>query len=131
MKDDIGTTFTQEANVDVVPEKSKLTVTYANVEFVPLLRLGQSKKSVRLGAGVYGGYRLGSYSKIKYETNNLNVKDKERDGFYTNNLRYGVRARFGFKDIDLFANYDLNHLFVDGKGPADLNVISVGFILGD
>ena len=125
-----GTEFYQETAPEVTPIKSKLTVSYVNAEIVPVVKFGSNRNKMRVGAGVYGGYRLGSYAKINYETNNLEVKDKERNTFYTDNIRYGVRGRFGFKDIDLFVNYDLNNLFIADKGP-ELNAISIGFVLSD
>ena len=42
-----------------------------------------------------------------------------------NNLRYGLRLQFGFRDTDFFFNYDLNELFSAGKGPK-VNAFSFG-----
>jgi uncharacterized protein YxeA len=131
---------TIDPNLD--PVKSKLSATYLNASFVPLLDFAKGtrkvksfergslkytsykKRGIRIGAGVYGGYRLGSSTKVKTESS----KDKERGSYYMNNFRYGVRAQFGYKGLDFFANYDLNDVFVSGKGPS-LNAISFGIIL--
>jgi hypothetical protein len=78
--------------------------------------------------GVYGGYRLGSHSKIKFRQNDETDKDKEHSSFYLNNWRYGLRMRMGIKSLDLFFNYDLNELFSEGRGP-ELNAFSFGIIL--
>lgn len=124
------------------PIKSKLSSTYLNVSMVPMLDFAKGtrrvkslergsikytsykKRGIRIGAGAYAGYRLGSSTKVKTETS----KDKENGSFYMNNFRYGLRAQFGYKGLDFFANYDLNDVFVSGKGPS-LNAISFGIIL--
>ena len=52
-------------------------------------------------------------------------KEKDHGTYQMNNFRYGLRLQLGFKDTDLFFNYDLNELFVSGKGPK-LNAFSFG-----
>jgi hypothetical protein len=86
------------------------------------------KQGFKIGVGVYGGYRLGSHSKIKFRQNDETDKDKEHSSFYLNNWRYGLRMRMGIKSLDLFFNYDLNELFSEGRGP-ELNAFSFGIIL--
>ena len=127
-------------------QKSKLTASYFNVYFVPMFDLSGNKRKVKslesgsirienykkrgvkVGIGVYGGYRLGSHSKIKFEENGSTDKDKEHNSFFLQNWRYGVRARVGIRSLDLFFNYDLNDLFAEGRGP-ELNAFSFGIIL--
>jgi len=150
MFDDNGTTLAKTpdglvfGNVGPAadPIKSKLSATYLNASFVPMLDFAKGtrkvkslergsvkytsykKRGIRIGGGMYAGYRLGSSTKLKTESS----KDKDRGSFYMNNFRYGVRAQFGYKGMDFFANYDLNEVFVSGKGPS-LNAISFGIIL--
>lgn len=71
---------------------------------------GRHSESVRFGAGPYAGYLINSYSKQVYKENGDKEKDRNHDNFYLNNIRYGVRFQFGFRDVDLFFNYDLNEL---------------------
>lgn len=114
--------------------KSKLSATYLNVSLVPVLDFGRRSSktrmwdsygsSFRIGAGGYVGYRIGSHSKMVYNDGGRE-RDKNRDSFYLNSLRYGVRAQIGIRSTDLFFNYDLNELFSDGKGPS-LNAFSFG-----
>ncbi len=125
-----GIDFTSIQDVDVVPNKSKMTVSYLNVNFVPLIKLGNKRDGFRFGAGVYGGYRLGAHVKYNYELNGQDIKDKFSDNYFVENLRYGIKARMGFRDLDFFANYDLNKLFIEGKGP-QVNAISAGIVLSD
>ena len=134
-KDDTGVIFSEDTReVDFI--KSKLTATYLNVSLVPLVDFsgnrrrstlleGHGSDSFRFGVGPYIGYRIDSYSKQVYKNDGDKRKNRERDNFYLNNMRYGLRGQIGFNDIDLFINYDMNDLFTEGKGP-QLNAFSFG-----
>jgi hypothetical protein len=63
-----------------------------------------------------------------YETPGKDEKIKDKDSFFLNNFRYGVRLQVGYRSTDLFFNYDLNDLFSTGKGPS-LNAFSFGVTL--
>lgn len=118
--------------------KSKLGASFVNVSLVPVLDFGgRGRKSrlwdghsnaFRIGAGGYAGYRISSRSKIVYKDGSGREKFKDKDNFYLNNFRYGLRVQLGFRSTDLFFNYDLNELFSEGKGPS-LNAFSFGVIL--
>lgn len=122
------------------PVKSKLTVTYLNVNFVPVLSFGSSgrKKDIfhwdypengfRIGLGAYAGYRIDSYSKAVWKDSGKKEKDHDKSNYFLNNFRYGTKVILGFKSVDLFINYDLNDLFAEGAGPK-LNAFSFGIIL--
>ena len=121
------------------PIKSKLVVPYLNASFVPMLHLGKRGKNnwfvldrekgsgFRVGAGVYAGYRLGSRAKYVFNEDNDRERVKDRTNFYVNNWRYGLRFQMGIDAFDIFANYDLNELFVEGRGPK-LNAFSFGIV---
>lgn len=137
-KDDNGTTFVEDPRTGTVSfEKSKLEATYIAASVIPVIDLGDNSRkariwegygnSFRIGAGPYIGYRIESHSKLVYDDGNGKEKDKEHDSFYLNNFRYGVRLQLGYRSTDLFFNYDLNELFVSGKGPK-LNAFSFGVI---
>lgn len=81
-----------------------------------------------IGAGGFGGYRLGSHSKQKYTLNSNTEKDKEHDNFYINNWQYGIRVEAGYKWVDLFFNYNLNSVFNTSRA-ADLRAFSFGILL--
>jgi hypothetical protein len=133
---DQGVQFVTDTR-DVNHLKSKLTVTYINASFVPVLDFGNHNRkprmwdgyrsSFRIGLGPYVGYRIGSRTKLVYSEDNHREKEKERDSFNLSNLRYGARLQLGFYGTDLFFNYDLNELFADAKGPK-LNAFSFGII---
>ncbi|MEK6481866.1 hypothetical protein WJR50_30265 [Catalinimonas sp. 4WD22] len=137
---DDGVLFYEDPTPDISPIKSKLVVPYLNVSLVPMFIFGKRKSSdwepfsyhendgFRIGLGVYAGYRLGPHSKAVFKDDGDRRRDKEWNSFYLNSWRYGTRLQMGFKSVDLFANYDLNDLFVEGRGP-QLNAFSFGIIL--
>ncbi len=143
-KDDTGVIFYENPRTDVEFTKSKLTVAYVNLSMVPMFDFGgygrkpmvfngdrlnfDRRGSFRFGVGPYVGYRLDSYTKQVWEENGDKQKSHYHDNYYLNNLRYGIRAQIGFRDTDIFFNYDLNGLFIDGKGPK-LNAFSFGITL--
>lgn len=136
-KTDAGTTFINDETSGLSYKKSKLTVTYINAQLIPVLDFGGGNhkqriwdgghSAFRIGAGPYIGYRIDSYSKIKFKEDGDTKKDKDHDSYYLDNIRYGMRLQLGFGSTDLFFNYDLNELFTEGKGPA-LNAFSFGVI---
>jgi len=126
-------------------EKSKLTASYLNASFVPVIDFGRGGRkttifdgsrvdfssrgnhssSFRVGLGPYAGYRIDSYTKQVYNDQGDEKKDRTHSNFYLNDIRYGMRLQFGFNDVDFFFNYDLNNLIVENKGPK-LNAFSFG-----
>jgi len=137
-KDNTSVLFSEDQR-DVDFKKSKLTACYLNLSLVPVIDFGGNRRksmifdndhseSVRFGVGPYVGYRIDSYTKQVYKENGDKQKDRNHDSFYLDNIRYGVRFQFGFSDMDLFFNYDLNELFVADKGPK-LNAFSFGITL--
>lgn len=119
--------------------KSKLSSTYINASFIPVFDFGGNRRkpvffdgrrsdSFRFGFGPYAGYRLDSFTKMVYKEDGEKRKEKDRDNYYLNNIRYGLRLQLGFRDTDLFFNYDMNNLFADNKGPGqkELNAFSFG-----
>ncbi|HEY9487630.1 MAG TPA: hypothetical protein VIQ51_04820, partial [Chryseosolibacter sp.] len=135
-EDEFGVHFGTD-NRDVEFIKSKLSATFINVSLVPVLDFGEHSRKPRMwdgqgggfrfGFGPYVGYRISSKTKLVYEQGGDREKEKNRDNFYLNNLRYGFRMQIGVRSTDLFINYDLNELFAENKGPK-LNAISFGLI---
>jgi len=95
--------------------KTKLAVSYLNVPLLLEFQIpvNQNEGRVFINAGVIGGVKLGSHTKVKHG----DIKDKDRSGFYINSFKYAATARIGYKDVCLFANYSLTPLFESGKGP--------------
>lgn len=146
-KGDDDVTFSEVP--DVAGLKSKISATYLNASFVPMLDFGKGAKRVkttttegftfrssrkrgfRIGAGVYAGYRIGSTTKWIYKEDGNQDRIKERDHFFLENFRYGIRGQLGFGSFDMFMQYDLNEVFVEGRGPngAQLNAFTLGIII--
>ena len=145
LKKDEGVSFVADAR-SVEFLKSKLSASYFNFSFVPVVDFGRGGRkttifdgsrvdfssggnhssSFRIGLGPYAGYRIDSWTKMVIKDANGNEQtEKNSNSYYLNNLRYGMRFQFGFDDIDFFVNYDMNTLFVTDKGPK-LNAISFG-----
>ena len=138
--------FVLPTNTDINPQKSKLAASYINFQMVPMFDFAQGRRKVnafekgsmrikryrhdgiRFGVGGYAGYRIGSRSKFVYLDGGDKEKMIDKDNYYLNNLRYGLRAQFGFRDIDFFATYDLNDVFSSGSGP-QLNAVTFGITL--
>lgn len=134
-KDDNGTHFVADTRYDDYV-KSKLTASYVTATLIPVVDFGDNSRkarfwdgygnSFRIGFGPYVGYRIESHSKLVYKDDGKQ-KEKDHDSFYLNNIRYGLRLQMGYRTADFFFNYDLNDLFVEGKGP-QLNAFSFGVI---
>ncbi|MGF1533547.1 MAG: hypothetical protein ACFCUI_07575 [Bernardetiaceae bacterium] len=110
--------------------KSKLTIPYLHAPL--MLQVGDNDRSLfRVAVGGYAGLRIGGYSKIVYQENGKRIKDKEHKNFHLQDFRYGLRTQIGIgrdNSIMLFANYDLNEIFRQGRGPA-LQAFSFGISL--
>ncbi|MBJ6366566.1 hypothetical protein [Snuella sedimenti] len=105
-------------------KKSKLSVT--NLVFPMHLEFGPSKKidkgtyyrystqnKFKIGIGGYGGFNIGTRQKLKYSLDGERVKDKQKRGFNTSNLVYGVSGYLAFDNTALYVKYDLSPLFKD------------------
>ena len=128
-KDSLGVSFPivrdgKENEVEL--KKSKLTVPFVNISLMPTLSFSGSFISY-ISAGVYGGYRLGSYTKVRREGSK--DVDRVRKNFYIEDLRYGLSAELGIRNFpDFFVSYDLNKLYEEGKGPS-VRMLSFGIRL--
>ncbi len=109
-------------------QKSKLQTTYLNAPLLMEFQIPVGKKRVFLSGGVVGGVKLGSNTKMVYTVNGDKQKDKVKDDFNINVLRYGFTARIGYRNLKIFANYYPTALFEKGKGP-ELYPFSVGLTL--
>jgi len=116
----------QNGRTDVVSEttsrqyqKTKLATSTLTLPLMFQLNLrDQHHHSVfTLGAGGFVGYRLGSWTKLKYFENGSTYKDKDYGSYNLTDWQYGLQGVLGFKGLTFFAKYNLNQLFRDGQGP--------------
>jgi len=108
--------------------KAKLQTTYLTAPLLLEFQIPAGKKRVHISGGVIGGIKLGSKTKMVYTDAGNKQKDKVRDDFNINSLRYGFTARVGYRALKIYANYYPVALFEKGKGP-ELYPFSVGLTL--
>lgn len=112
-----------EPGKEIALKKTKLVIPYVNLSFMPTLSFSRSFVSY-ISAGVYGGYRLGSYTKLRREGSK--DVDRVRKNFFLEDLRYGLSAEIGIRNFpDLFVSYDINKLYEESKGPS-VRMLSFG-----
>lgn len=87
-------------------------------------RIFRSHNGFRFGLGGYVGGNIKSKQVLEYERDGHDVKDREKGDYNVNDFIYGVSAYVGYKEISLYAKYDLNPLFKDNA--VDQNNISYG-----
>lgn len=137
--DDTGVQFVLDNN-NYNYKKSKLSTWHLQAKVVPMLAFGSNHrrgwrlwnnidKGFRIGAGMYGGYRIWSRTKYVYDDNGNKQKDKKTANHLLSNVRYGIRGQVGFKGVDLFVEYDLNEMFQENQGAPALNRIQFGITL--
>tara|TARA_R110001583_G_scaffold61843_7_gene182374 strand:+ start:3329 stop:4393 length:1065 start_codon:yes stop_codon:yes gene_type:complete len=114
-----------ETNLAVFPsdlKKSKLNIT--NLVLPIHFEFGPSRKSVtdnyfrystynkfKFGIGGYAGFNIGTRQKLKYFIDGDKVKDKIKRDYNTSNLVYGLSSYIAFKDVAVYAKYDLSPIF--------------------
>lgn len=116
-------------------KKSKLSI--SNLVFPVHLEFGPSKKinkdtyfrystsnQFKIGLGGYAGFNAGTRQKLKYELDGERVKDKQKRGFNTTNLVYGLSGYLAFDDTALYVKYDLSPIF--NNQAVDQRNISIG-----
>lgn len=87
----------------------------------------QTWDKFKFGIGGYGGVRIATQQKLKYEQDGDRVKEKIRRNYNASNFVYGVGAYVGFGDIALYAKYDLSPMFKNQT--VDMNNVSLGLRL--
>lgn len=106
---------------------------------VPVMfQFDASKKGVdnsfTLGLGGYGGVRIGTQNRLRYDDfNGDNVKNIISNNFFGNPFRYGVVAQVGFGAFKITGKYDVSTLFRQDRITPNyqLGSIAFGFAIGD
>jgi hypothetical protein len=100
-------------------QKTKLATSTINLPLMLQLNFRDERyhRTFTLGAGGFVGYRLGSWTKLKYFENGNTYKDKDHGSYNLQDWQYGLQGTIGYGDVTLFAKYNLNKLFRDGQGP--------------
>jgi hypothetical protein len=109
-------------------DKSKLATVYGILPVMLEVQIPVSYSStINLGAGVTGAVKLGSHTKVVYHDDGKQ-KDKNRDDFNLNLLRYGVTARAGYEMGQVYGTCWLSPMFEKGRGP-ELYPFEIGLAL--
>jgi hypothetical protein len=110
-------------------EKSKLTAAYLNVPL--MFKVQNFKGDFSFALGVYGGYLLDAYTKLKYtQVDGEKTQQRFRSGSYNvNDLQYGVKAEVGFNHVNVFFRHNLNKLFKDDPNAPQLTPVAFGISL--
>ena len=80
-------------------------------------RTGRTHQGFVIGAGGFVGYRLGSWTKLKYFEDGSTYKDKNYGSYGLNDWQYGLQGVIGYRSLTFFAKYSLNDLFRENQGP--------------
>ena len=111
-------------------QKSKLGTSSVNLPVMLRLQLRDAhyRPTFLVGAGGFVGYRIKSWTKLKYTSEGTTYKDKEDGSYNMENFQYGLQGTIGYRDLEFFAKYNMNNLFKAGAGP-DTQVLSFGLRL--
>lgn len=107
--------------------KSKLATTYLTAPLLFEVQIPAGKKRVHMSAGVIGGLKIGSRTKIKYN-DGRKQKEIKKDDFSLSPFRYGATFRIGYRAIEIFANYYFSPMFGE-TGTPELYPFSIGLNL--
>lgn len=99
--------------------KSKLTTLQLTVPLAFEIQLPDSKgkNNFYLSAGIEGGLRLRSHTKLVLREDGSKDKKKRRDSFGMPTFRYGYFAKAGYDDFGIYASYSPQSLFKEDRGP--------------
>jgi hypothetical protein len=84
----------------------------------------KTQKGFRVGAGGYAGLNVRSKQLLEYKADGLTTEQITKGDYNVNSFVYGVSGYVGYKDLSLYAKYDLNPLFKDNA--VDQNNVSLG-----
>ena len=106
--------------------KSKFNMTYMTVPLLLEFQIPAPRKRIYISAGVVGGLKLWSNTKIKYTVSGEKSKEKAKGDYNLSPLRWGFTARVGYRALGFYATYYMTPLFKPGLGP-ELYPFNIGF----
>jgi hypothetical protein len=112
-----GTSFT----------KTKLNTTYLTLPLLLEFQFGPGKKGF-ISFGAIGEFKIYSNTETKYYINGEKQKNRVRDDFNLNPLRYSLTVRAGYNFVKFYASYGMMPLFTHNTGPV-VHPVNVGLIL--
>jgi hypothetical protein len=114
--------------------KSLFQIVYLDipVELVYNAKKEMERSGFYFALGVKGGLRIDSKTKISYEQEGEDRKEKRKNNFNFQTFRYSVGARTGVGKVSLFYWWTINDIFEDEQSPAgaeDTNYMTFGLTL--
>lgn len=97
--------------------KSKMNITYLTAPLLLEFQIPAPRKRIYISAGVIGGLKLWSNTKMKYTVSGEKSKEKAKGDYNLSPLRWGVTARVGYRALGFYATYYMTPLFKSGLGP--------------
>jgi hypothetical protein len=97
--------------------KSKMNMTYLTAPLLLEFQIPTARKKIYFSAGVVGGLKLWSNTKIKYRVSGDKSKEKVRSDFNLNPFRWGATVRLGYSFFGFQATYYVTSLFKTDLGP--------------
>ena len=131
-KNQINFSLADGSGGEKIPVKTRLNYSYLTV---PLLLNFESNpenasRSFRISAGVYGGTRLGSNFKQKFNNRNRdNIKEKNH--FHLAPFRWGLAGQIGYGSfLNFYVNYSMTDVFRERRNAGyEIGMISAGLTL--
>ena len=130
-------------NITILPDQPELSYQAEAIDFkknrfssnylrVPLgiqfrTKDDQNGKKIYFVAGPEAGFLLNG--KVK-QISDEKGKEKVKDDYNFEPLRYGAFARFGYGAWGIYGKYYFNDVFAEGQGPSDFKNLSFGVMLG-
>ena len=105
---------------EAVIKKSKLGVLYVQA---PLMIEVRPTRRFYIAAGVTGGLRVDTWTKIKFQSGDVN---KVHNDYYVNPFKLDATLRIGGDDLGFFANFNLLPTFNEAHAPT-CHTTSFGF----
>jgi hypothetical protein len=97
--------------------KSKFNMTYMTAPLLLEFQIPAPHKRIYISAGVVGGLKLWSNTKMKYTVSGEKSKEKAKGDYNLSPLRWGLTARVGYRALGFYATYYMTPLFKPGTGP--------------
>ena len=111
-----------DEDVEGAVRKSKLGVLYVQA---PLMVEIRPTRYLFIAAGVTGGIRVDTWTKVKFEDKRT---EKAHSDYFVDLLKLDATLRAGSNDFGFFASYNLLPLFVQPHAPL-VHTFNVGFSL--
>lgn len=99
-------------------KKNRFKTTFVNVPVLFEFNTHKNpKKAFHIAIGAIGGYKLGSRTRQVVELNGNTIRYIKKDDYNLNPFRVNAHASIGYHNFTVYADYALNPLFENGKGP--------------